>query len=71
MTDTATLTTRLAEAEAALHSVQIGRNVRMLGHDGKTVTYNSTNIADLKKYILELKTALGTATKRRAFRPYF
>lgn len=59
MATTAELTTRLAQAEAALHAVLMGEHAQAVGYDGKTVTYTKTNMGALRAYIAELKRALG------------
>lgn len=59
MATTAELTTRLAEAEAALHALAIGEKEVSVGYDGKSVTYTKTNMGALRAYIAELKRALG------------
>ncbi|MEM9369547.1 MAG: gpW family head-tail joining protein [Pseudomonadota bacterium] len=59
MTDEATLRTRLAEAEGALHSLMVGSSAVSISHKGKSVTYRKTDEAKLRAYIFELKTLLG------------
>lgn len=57
--------TRLTEAEAALHKVQIGGGVASLTYDGESVSYTRANLASLKAYVRELQTALGKMTMSR------
>lgn len=71
MTDPATLTARLAEAEAALHTVVIGQSEAVISFDGKSVTYRSTNVAELRAYIADLQQQLGQGGGRRPRRLLF
>lgn len=65
MTDTATLTARLAEAEDALHRLRTGAAVVEIRTETETVKYAATNEGSLMRYIGELKAALA-GRKRRA-----
>ncbi len=65
MTDTAVLTTRLAEAEDALHQLTIGGGTASVKYDGREVAYTKANMNDLKIYIRSLKEQLGQVTPRR------
>lgn len=57
----ATLAERLAEAEAALHDLQIGRGVRSItDQNGERVEYSLTSPGRLYSYIADLKRQLGT-----------
>ena len=60
MPDTATLQANLAEAETALHALMTGTSVAEATYDGKTVKYRATQIAELRAYVAELKSQLGT-----------
>ncbi len=64
MTDPAILQARLAEAEAALHELQIGKRTASVSYDGKSVTYTAAKIADLQSYILNLRIQLGQGPRR-------
>jgi hypothetical protein len=56
----ATYTTRLAQAEQAYHDYRTGVNARVfVDQNGERVEYSAINIAGLRSYIIELKTALG------------
>lgn len=68
MTDTAVLTTRLAEAEEALHQLSIGGGTATVKYDGREVTYTKADMNGLKLYIRGLKEQLGEVTPRRAKR---
>lgn len=59
MTDTATLTARLAEAEAALHALRIGRAAVLVRTDTEQVTYAQGDAGALAAYCRELRCALG------------
>lgn len=72
MTDTATLTTRLEEAEAALHKLRIGAQAVSVEFDGYRETVTATNVGELTAYIDQLKRDLGqTPRRRRAARVTF
>ncbi len=66
MTDTATLQARLAEAEAALHKLTIGRGTEAVTHaDGRSLRYTAADLAELRAYIQDLKRQLDPATPAR------
>ena len=53
-------TTRLTEAEAALHALNIGQQARVfVDQNGERVEFSATNRAFLRAYVMELKTILG------------
>ncbi|MEM1375883.1 MAG: gpW family head-tail joining protein [Pseudomonadota bacterium] len=54
---------RLAQAEAALHDVLIGRSATALGYDGESVTYKPANLYQLRAYIAEMKKALSVSSQ--------
>lgn len=61
--ETATYTTRLAEAENAMHAFRMGQNARTyVDQNGERVEFSVTNVSSLRAYILELKVALGKPT---------
>ena len=69
MADLATLKKYLAEAESALHQLQLGKSVVQIhvatNGESQNVTYRGTNIDQLRLYVGELKgqiTALESAT---------
>ncbi len=64
MTDAAILQSRLAEAEAALHALSIGKRTASVSYDGKSVAYTQTNIGQLRAYISDLKRQLGMPVRR-------
>lgn len=66
MTDTATLTQYLAEAQTALHKVLTGQQVQVVSYDGRSVTYSQTNVASLRAYINDLQFQLGQTSSGRA-----
>ncbi len=61
MTDLTTLETRLTEAETALHLLATGgqRQTVDIGAGGR-VTYTAANVADLRRYIADLKNRIAT-----------
>lgn len=51
---------RLDEAEAALHSLSLGRSVvEVTDSDGSKVRYNTSSASRLKDYIADLKAEVG------------
>lgn len=67
---------RLAEAEVALHALLTGSKEQTVSFgSGKSVGYTQTNIAELRRYINELKdeiaAAEGTGQKRGPIRFIF
>lgn len=68
--DREVITARLAEAEAALHALAIGRRSVTVSYEGKSVTYTAGTMSELRAYIAELKAKLtlldGTRPARRA-----
>ncbi|BAK75398.1 gpW protein [Pseudogulbenkiania sp. NH8B] len=75
MTDLTTLRQRLAEAEEALHQLQIGSKRERISRGGTDITYTRANIGDLRRYIADLKAevarAEGARPTRTALNPYF
>lgn len=59
MADTATLQTRLTEAEDALHRVLTGQSVTVVGYDGHRTEYSAASAGDLRRYIATLRRQLG------------
>lgn len=56
-------TTRLAEAEEALHQIMLGNGARVyVDQNGERVEYFAANSARLRAYIAELKLLLGQKT---------
>jgi len=56
----AILTTRLAEAEDALHKLRLGQTARTyVDQNGERVEFNAANADRLRGYIIEMKSALG------------
>ncbi len=54
------LTARLAEAEAAYHSIMLGGGVKVfVDQNGERIEYQSGNIRQLSGYIQGLKQQLG------------
>lgn len=59
MADLETLQTRLAEAEAARHSLAMGERVIEVLRDGRRMTFQASNRGDLDAYISELKASIA------------
>lgn len=64
MADTETLLARLAEAETVLHKLVLGKTVTSASFEGKAATYTPADETKVRGYIVELKTQLGTFTRR-------
>jgi len=70
--DTALLTTRLSDAQLALHKLMIGQSATATGHDGKSVAFTPADEPKLRAYIAELQKSLNVSgTRRQARRPFF
>lgn len=55
----AALRAKIAEAEAALHSLLLGRQAKVfVDQNGERVEYTSVRLSDLRAYIQELKNLL-------------
>lgn len=64
-------TQRLAEAQQALHQLQLGRQVvkvEVHGAPGRSVTYTPGNIEQLKRYIAGLEAQCSAQTQGRPSR---
>lgn len=58
--ETALYTTRLTEAESALHQLMMGQMARVfVDQNGERVEFTATNASRLRAYIYELKSKLG------------
>ena len=67
METTAQREARLAEAEEVLHKLTMGSKEESVTlADGRRVTYTQTTVAQLERYIAELKRRLGRAGGYRA-----
>lgn len=61
--ETALYTTRLAEAETALHQITLGDKARVfVDQNGERVEFQAAHANRLRAYIEELKIALGKKT---------
>jgi hypothetical protein len=61
--ETALYTTRLTEAQNALHKLMIGESARVfVDQNGERVEFTSANSTKLRAYIHELKIMLGKVT---------
>ena len=61
MADTATLQTRLLEAELAYHKLMTGAASVQVQQDDMQVTFNIASVDRLRTYIAELKSQLAAA----------
>lgn len=68
-----TLAQRLAEAEAAYHSLMTGRAVvSVTDQSGEQISYSRASASSLKAYIADLKTQLsGVVRPAGPIRPVF
>lgn len=64
-----TLQERIAEAEQALHQLQIGKAVAKISRGGKTVEYTQANVPQLQTYLNQMK-AEQAGSRRRPMRVY-
>lgn len=55
----------LAEAKAALHSLLTGTRVTSVTKNGRSVTFTSATLGELKNYIAEMEVELGMHSRRR------
>lgn len=70
--DTAVYTTRLSEAQDALHKLMTGQTVRVfVDQNGERIEYNAANADRLRAYIFELKQALGKLDITGPLTPWF
>ena len=60
---------RLAEAEEAMHALQIGQNARVIvDQNGERIEYSAANRADLRSYIERLRFECDPTTQSRPLR---
>lgn len=59
MADLATLQSRLTDAEAALHQLNIGAQQMQVDHGDMRVVFTKTTIGDLRRYIDDLKAQIA------------
>jgi ribosomal protein S5 len=50
----------LDAARAALHDLMMGKRVATVQKDGRRVEFTATSVSDLKKYIADLESQVGT-----------
>lgn len=55
----------LDAARAALHDLMMGKRVATVQKDGRRVEFTETSVSDLKKYIADLESQVGTTSRRR------
>lgn len=55
----------LDAARAALHELMMGKRVATVQKDGRRVEFTATSVSDLKKYIADLESQVGTTSRRR------
>lgn len=57
-------TTRLLEAKLALHKLLTGASEASVGYGERSITYRTTDIAQLKEYIRQLEIETGEKSPR-------
>jgi hypothetical protein len=57
------ITGRLIEAELALHNLMTGSRVEEIDSPSGRVRYTSANVADLERYIAQLKQQIEAASR--------
>jgi len=57
--------TQLDEANAALHTLLIGKRAAKLVQNGKSVEYQPADVDKLRNYITSLQKQLGATSNRR------
>jgi cytochrome c553 len=67
---------RLELAEDALHDLLTGKKTVSVAYGERRVQYSESNIAELRKYVQELRAECGTSTqqedsRRRPLRPIY
>ncbi|WP_447717272.1 phage head-tail joining protein [Pluralibacter gergoviae] len=55
----------LDAARAALHELMTGKRVATVQKDDRRVEFTATSVSDLKKYIADLESQVGTISRRR------
>lgn len=67
MPDTATLQTWLEQVEEAIQQLSLGEKTESFSFDGKSQSFNKTDLALLKARRAELRMQLGLGSGRRPF----
>ncbi len=65
------LQARLEEAESALHKLNMGQSVVSISYEGHETQYNRTNVAQLERYVRNLKRELGQPVGSLSRKVYF
>lgn len=55
----------LEAARTALHDLMMGKRVATVQKDGRRVEFTATSVSELKKYIADLESQVGTTSRRR------
>lgn len=55
----------LEAARAALHDLMMGKRVATVQKDGRRVEFTATSVSELKKYIADLESQVGSTSRRR------
>lgn len=51
----------IAEVHEAIHKVSMGQSVQTVSHDGRTVSYRTANLPQLRAYLAQLEAELAAA----------
>lgn len=62
--------TELDAARAALHDLMMGKRVATVQKDGRRVEFTATSVTDLKKYIADLESQVGTTSRRQGLQGF-
>jgi uncharacterized protein (UPF0216 family) len=56
---------QLDEARKALHALLTGKRVASVQKDGRSITFTSATLHELRAYIADLESQLGLVSRRR------
>jgi len=71
MTDLVTLQARLLAAENAYHDYMITGSAQSISESGRSVTYTTANISELRRYINQLKDEISLMNGETNNRPLY
>ena len=64
------LTTRLSEAQTALHELSVGKRVVRIGTGDKTVQFTQAEVRQLRSYIGRLQLEIAIRSGQSTAQPY-
>lgn len=62
---------KLTEAENALHAIVTGKRAEAISYGERRVQFTTANVAELRKYIAQLKAEIDPLVRRRPFGVYY